>query len=847
MRPEDLLPLVRRPSRYLGTEINARHKDWDGADIKMALIFPDLYEIGMSHLGLHILYHIVNEIPWALADRAYCPDLDLERLLKTKGVSLWGLESRHPLRDFDVLGITLPYELCYSNILTVLDLAGIPVWARERIDPDMPIVFGGGTCSVNPEPIAELFDAILIGDGEEALPEILSVIRDWKGSGDTKDELLTALSGIDGVYVPSFYEVRYLRNGLFGGIEPKRPGIETPRRRIVPDLDQVAFPTRPLVPYRQIVHDRLGIEIARGCTRGCRFCQAGTIYRPVRERAPQRVLSIAEEALAASGWENLSLLSLSTGDYACLLPLLKVLMDRYVPRHIACSLPSLRIGTLTPEIMSQIKRVRKTGFTLAPEAGTERLRRVINKGITERDLMETAAQAYALGWRRIKLYFMIGLPTETMADVIEIARLAREVLARGGRGKRVIVSVGTFVPKSHTPFQWEAQLSIQESRERIRTLRGHLRDRGIQFKWHDPCMSFLEGVFSRGDRRLTRVLYMAWKMGARLDAWSDHLRLDLYREASLQQGVDLDRYLDAIDIDAPLPWDHISVGVERNFLLRERERAWKEVYTPDCRQGRCQSCGVCDFKRIRPIIHRETHGPFEHNARETDTDNQTTYHLTFSKLGEARFLGHLEVVSLLYRAAIRAQVPIAYSHGFHPKPRLSFGQPISLGIESLAEEFTITLTRYIRPDRLRSALLKEMPPGIKIGNVEITGGRISIKRPESVRYLIYVTGLTWSQVRDLIDRLNSCPEWPVKKIWKKGETELDLKRLIVSLCPLTQRDIEDRYTILHTWPEHAEDRGIFLDLILRSTERFNLKPSEVMRSVLGLSEEATRMLRILRY
>ena len=847
MKPEELFPLVRKPSRYLGTEINARHKDWGAVDLRMALIFPDLYEIGMSHLGLHILYHIVNEIPWALADRAYCPDLDLEGLLRTKKVPIWGLESRHPLSDFDVLGITLPYELCYSNILTILDLADIPILAEKRGDPGWPIILGGGTCSVNPEPIADLFDAILVGDGEEALPEILGIIRDWKGTGGNRDEVLTALSRVEGIYVPSFYIPRYLKDGTFTALEPKKPGIGTVRRRVVADLDRVPFPTRPLVPYMRIVHDRLGIEIARGCTRGCRFCQAGTMYRPVRERAPQKVLSIAEQALAASGWEELSLLSLSTGDYACLLPLLNTLMDRYMPRHIACSLPSLRVGTLTQEIMLQIQRVRKTGFTLAPEAGSERLRRVINKGITEEDLIETAAQAYGLGWRKIKLYFMIGLPTETSANVLEIARLANRVFAVGKGSRKTVVSVGTFVPKSHTPFQWEPQLSIKGSRERFGALRDHLRGRGLQFKWHDPHSSFLEGVFSRGDRRLTEVLYRAWEMGARLDAWNDRLRLDLYREAALEEGLDLERYLNAIDIDAPLPWDHISVGVGRNFLLKERQNAWKEVYTPDCRQGKCQSCGVCDFKRIHPVVHREFHGPFDHNITETDADRPVTYHLTFSKLGEARFLGHLEVVNALHRAAKRAQIPIAYSHGFHPKPRFSFGQPISLGIESLAEEFAVILTKYMNPDRLKAALLKEMPSGIEIGPVEIIDTKTPLKRPNSIRYLIYVPDLTWSQVNGSIDRLNSIQTWPVKRIRKERVTETDLKQVLESLCPVTKRDI-DRYEIPYPWPEDATNRGgTFLDLRLKSIERFNLKPTEVIGSVLGLSEEATKMVRILKY
>ena len=854
MKPTDFLPFIKKPSRYLGNEINACHKDWNEASIRIALIFPDLYEVGMSHLGLHILYHIVNEIPWALADRAYCPDIDLEKFLRSEKVHLWALESRRSLRDFDILAITLPYELCYTNILTILDLADIPFRAENRNKSKCPIILGGGTCSVNPEPVADLFDAVLIGDGEEALPEIASLVRDWQETGNDKNEILVALSRIEGVYIPGFYRPKYQDDGSFASLEPKRSEATSIKRRIVSNLEKAPFPSRPLVPYTQIVHDRMGVEIARGCTRGCRFCQAGITYRPVRERSPQKIIFLLEHALATSGWEEFSLLSLSTGDYKCLLPLLCTLMDHYMSENVAVSLPSLRIGTLDPEIMQQIQRVRKTGFTLAPEAGSERLRRVINKGITEHELIDTAAKIYNIGWSNIKLYFMTGLPTETMADVLEIAELAKRVLASSSkRGKKVTVSVGTFVPKPHTPFQWERQLSLRESRERLELLKSKLKGRNFRYKWHDPFQSFLEGVFSRGDRRLTRVLCRAWEMGARLDAWSDHLMLDLYEKAAVEEDVELKKYIEAIDSKAFLPWDHILTGVSHEYLLNEREKAWEETFTPDCRHGECQACEVCDFRHIRPLIYQKEKIHTLSFARSSDypitqsSDHPIIYHLSFTKLGEARFLGHLELVHAFHRAVRRAHIPIAYSHGFHPKPRFSFGQPIPLGTESLAEQFAITLTEFMDPDRIKDLLNKEMHPGITISSVKRRDSKAAFGIPELVKYLIFVPGVTESQIKDSIDRLSATSNWSVSRIRKKKHVTTDLKRVIEFLQPIRKKDVEAKNITPFTWPEGVKnEETMYFYLTLRSIARFNLKPAEVIGSIMGLSEEMVMRLRILK-
>jgi radical SAM family uncharacterized protein/radical SAM-linked protein len=859
MKLEDLLPLVRRPSRYLGTEINSVRKDWNEARLRVALIFPDVYEIGMSHLGLHIIYHILNTLPWALADRAYCPDTDMEAILRRETVALQGLESRRPLGEFDLLAITLPYELCYANILTMLDLAGIPGWSKDRQDRCWPLILGGGSGSVNTEPVADIFDAILVGDGEDAVVEIARLVSEWQEGGGPKREVLEALARVEGVYVPVFYRPCYGDDGSFRSMDTAGPEAGVVRRRILPDLGRAPFPDRPVLPFMQIVHDRLGVEIARGCTRGCRFCQAGMIYRPVRERAPGDILSLVQKGLESTGWEELSLLSLSTGDYGCLLPLLGNLVDRYVEQHVAVSLPSLRVGTLTPDIMSQIRRVRKTGFTLAPEAGSERLRRVINKGITEQDLLDAAGQAYAIGWASIKLYFMIGLPTETRDDVIAIAELARRVAAQGPRGSkrghRVTVSVGTFVPKPHTPFQWERQLTVEESRERLELLRSRLRGRAVQLKWHDPEQSFLEGVFSRGDRRLGRVLHRAWRYGARLDAWSDHAQPDLYRKAALDEGLDLAGYLEAREPASPLPWGHISTGVHPEFLMRERENAWKESYTPDCRRGKCQACGVCDFKTVEPVVFGAGDCSIERASpageEKDDSSPVVRYRLSFRKLGDARFLGHLEVVHAFHRAARRAGIPVAHSQGFHPMPRFSFGPPVPLGTESLTERAEIRLTEYMNPQRLLDLLNKDLPGGIVVSSTEPAGpGRTLEPRPLTA-YLVSLPDIGAQRAGECLDDFRKAETWRLTVTRKGKEAVMDLKLHVDSLDLATVRGCDEGSSRATQWLGAVEGRDAgrekhLFRLVLRSDHGAKPKPSEVIGSIFGLSEEDVQGLRILK-
>ncbi len=860
MNIDEILSLITKPARYLGNETNARHRPWEDADLHMALVFPDLYEIGMSHLGLHILYDIVNQTQWAMADRVYCPDLDLEKLLRKNRVPLWGLESRRPLPDFDILAITLPYELCYANILTVLDVSGIPLTAQARQYKDWPVILGGGTCAANPEPVAEIFDAILVGEGEEALLDIARTVKDWKERKADRRELWSALNRIPGVYVPQFYQPRY-QGRDFAGIEILAPATGPVQRRILHEMDNAPMPAHPLVPLVNIVHDRLGAEIARGCTRGCRFCQAGVIYRPVRERRPETILNYFQDALPSSGWDQISLLSLSTGDYQYLTLLLTSLMNEYLPENVAISLPSLRVGSLTPEIMTQLQRVRKTGLTLAPEAGTDRLRQVINKGITEEDLLATVSESYRQGWSNMKLYFMIGLPTETLEDVKAITELGARVLATGRKGKRAVkvtLSVGTFVPKPHTPFQWERQITIDEARERLSLIRSNMHGRAMQLKWHDPKQSYLEGIFSRGDRLLFKVLLKAWSMGARLDAWGDHLNLHLYQKAASEMGIDLNRYLDEIPIDAPLPWAHIHTGVTQKYLKAERQKSREHVYTPDCRTGKCQGCGVCDFKETKPVAFVPEDNGFPHpeksNAKDTGReDNQPvyTYEIRYSKLGEGRFLGHLDMVNLFHRAFRRARLPLCFSKGFHPKPKFSFPPPIPLGTESFCEIFYAGMAEHLSPDLVKKLLNEQLPTGIQVRDVLLARKGKNMAPAPSSTYLMGMPGLDEKRLGQALEGFHARAEWTIKKKTKRKEVDISLKQAIKRIQCLSASVLIRKLPRFKEWFDIvSRDRGRPLDAVLLISisrdQGVSIRPHEAAGPLLGLDERETHLLRILK-
>jgi radical SAM family uncharacterized protein len=609
---EPLLAKVQKPARYIGCEDGAISPDWHDDAVAWLLVYPDTYEIGLPNQGLQILYDILNERPDALAERAYAPWVDLEAELRAAGLPLFSVDTHRPARDFDLIGFNLSAELTYTNLLNCIDLAGVPVRASER-GADDPLIVVGGHCTYNPEPIADFVDVVVIGDGEEIVSEITETVGAWRrgGAGD-RGELLRELAHIEGCYVPSMYEVSYDGPHLVA-VTPRFPDVpERVEKRTIADLAEWPYPRRQLVPLTEVVHDRLNVEVFRGCTRGCRFCQAGMITRPVRERPAEQVRTMVREGLVRSGYDEVALTSLSTADYSGIEDLVTDIIDDPLNcGQVSVSLPSLRVDAFGVDIAAQIQKARRTGLTFAPEAGTWRMRRVINKLIREEDLYQAVDAAYGQGWRRVKLYFLTGLPTETDVDTLGIAELAREVVRIGNRHRRgasATVSVGGFVPKAHTPFQWFGQNTPTELHRKIGLLRDATRRMsGVNLKWHDPRATLAEGIASRGDRRLGPVIEEVWRRGGTFQEWTEYFSIDLWLEAMANHGLDVDWYVHRHRDEAEvLPWDHISAGLHRDFLWQDWRDALAEVGLPDCRWTPCYDCGACTGYSIEHIVASAT-------------------------------------------------------------------------------------------------------------------------------------------------------------------------------------------------------------------------------------------------
>jgi radical SAM family uncharacterized protein len=595
---EGLLDKVEKPGRYAGKEFNEIIKKEDTSTIKIALAFPDLYEIGMSYLGFKILYEIINKRDDAFAERVFSPAVDMEKLMRERQVPAFSLETYRPLKSFDIVGFTIQHELCYSNILNLIDLGQIPLRSEERKKDD-PLIIAGGPGTFNAEPLSAFIDLFVIGEGEEIIDEIIEVYREWKDKKQSKTKLLEELANLEGIYVPSFYEVTYFEDGRIKSVAPKKGTYHSViKKRIISNFDQAPYPLLPIVPNIDVVHDRITLEIFRGCTQGCRFCQAGMIYRPVREKSVDTLVELAEKILPHTGYEEISLSSLSSSDYSEIERLITRLVDRFEEKGVGVSLPSLRIDSFSVALAQQVQRVRKTGLTLAPEVGTQRLRDVINKNVEEEDLYSSIKAALERGWRKIKLYFMVGLPTETEEDVEGIARLVSKVDHMGrettGRKININISVSAFVPKPHTPFQWEAQEEREVLSKKMRYLKNRLNWRNISFSYPDINRIYLEAVFARGDRRLGEVLERAHYLGCKFDSWREHFNFETWQQAFSESGLCMEFYANrARQEEEILPWDHISCGVKKEYLLKEKERALRGETTPDCRFENCAECGVC--------------------------------------------------------------------------------------------------------------------------------------------------------------------------------------------------------------------------------------------------------------
>jgi radical SAM family uncharacterized protein len=606
---ERTLPAIQKPGRYVGNELNQVRKDWNSVPLHVALAFPDIYDLGMPNLGLAILYDLINKREDALAERVYSPWVDMEAEMRNSGIPLFSLESQHPIFQFDILGITLPYETLYTNALNLLELSGIPIYAVERTD-EHPLIIAGGHAMLNPEPMAPFLDAVVVGEGEEVIQEIINTVKSWKHSSSARGELLNELALIQGVYIPGFYKPETNSSGQYTGLMPLREVAPVCiQKRIVGTLPEPV--TKFIVPSIDVVHNRVAIEIMRGCTRGCRFCQAGMITRPVRERSVDQILDSLQTALDKTGFEEVALLSLSSSDHSKIKEIVEAIQNRFKEKHLTISLPSLRIESLSVELLEKLSGSRQTSFTLAPEAATDRLRRIINKPISDEALIDITRLIYSRGWRVIKCYFMIGHPEETMDDVKAIAELCKRVVLEGrifhGLKATLHAGISTFIPKPHTPFQWQAMDSLESIYEKQNLLRHELRGPGLKMSWSDPQTSLLEAWLCRGDRLTSRAIYNAWKSGAKFDAWQDHFDFSRWQSAFQEAGIDPFDYSHRVRSEREVfPWDHINIGVSKNFLREDSKWSLNAKLRPDCREN-CYVCGILptykEYRRNNPGDH----------------------------------------------------------------------------------------------------------------------------------------------------------------------------------------------------------------------------------------------------
>jgi radical SAM family uncharacterized protein/radical SAM-linked protein len=844
---DEILSTVEKPSRYLGNEVNAIQKQPEDVDVRIALTFPDLYDIGLGNLGVHILYAILNERDWCYCERAYAPAVDMEQQLRDRDLPLFTLETKSPLGDMDGIGFTLQSELTYTNILNILDLSGIPLRTEDRTN-EHPLTFAGGPAVFNPEPIAPFIDFFVIGDGEDAIVEIAEVFRDVKG----RQARLEALAALEGVYVPALYPMETLPDGQI------LPKVDAPkiRKRLVKDLNGATFPVDYIVPYTKQVHDRISLEVLRGCTQGCRFCQAGMVTRPVRERSLDEIDSLLQRTLDTTGYEEVSLVSLSTCDYSRVRQLVENTVQTARPRNVSVSLPSLRLDSYSVELADMVAETRRTGLTVAPEAASPRLRAVINKWIPDDELLRMSTGAFERGWSHVKMYFMIGLPTERDDDILAIADLAQRALAEGRKLQkkaRVNLGVSTFVPKPFTPFQWAAQIDREETIRKQDLLGATLSEMpGIKFGRHEPEETFLEGLLSRADRRAGDLIELAWKKGCRFDAWREHLRFDLWMEAVDELAYDVAFALRERSVDERLPWDHIDVLIHKEWFVADWERAKQLQHAQDCRHKRCHKCGVIDHERAlcasmlrTSIAGRKPEKAWERKEEPERVTPPPVQRLWFriSRVESGRFLSHLEAMNAWIRALRRAHVPLAYSQGFHPHPKVAFSSAMPHNQASIGEYLDVSVTERVDPAEVAARLATVLPAGFGLhGHLEVDMRAPSLmSMVAGAVYTAYFPHLSAERLAERVAEVLAADELIVERRqkkkkpkrgqrWSRGPSTkpLDIRPMIQSLAIRTTTEIPAVDVTLHAVDGKGPKIRELLGFLTENVERCQVLRRETL-------------------